>query len=207
MAEGGQGTDPTTWCLSPGMPRVTNGYGEMEFVITPETTHILVFHVLDSRRIFTDGRDWPTDVEPSFLGISIGRWFDTDGNGRYDLLEVETRNMKGPRAFDASGLPLHADNQTVVKERYTFDKTDRPDVIHNEVTVFDHALTRPWTVTKHYRRSPKPHPWWVEDNCMENNNHIRIQGEPYFLSADGLIMPAKKGQRPPDLRYFNQPQK
>jgi hypothetical protein len=45
------------------------------------------------------------------------------------LLEVETRNMKGPRAFDASGLPLHADNQTVVKERYTFDKTSRTSSI------------------------------------------------------------------------------
>jgi hypothetical protein len=53
MAEGGQGTDPTTWCLSPGMPRVTNGYGEIEFVITPETLHILVDHVHDNRRIFT----------------------------------------------------------------------------------------------------------------------------------------------------------
>ena len=206
VAEGGQGTDPTTWCLSPGMPRVTNGYGQMEFVVTPETTHILGFHVLDSRRIFTDGRDWPTDQDPSFLGISIGHWSDTDGDGRYDLLEVETRNMRGPRAFDASGLPLHADNQTVVKERYTFDKNE-PDVIHNEVTVFDHALTHPWTVTKHYRRSPDRHPWWVEDNCMENNSHIRIQEEPYFLSAEGMIMPAKKGQRPPDLRYFNQPRK
>ena len=81
MAEGGQGTDPTTWCLSPGMPRVTNGYGQMEFVVTPETTHILVFHVFDSRRIFTDGRDWPTDQDPSFLGISIGHWSDTDGDG------------------------------------------------------------------------------------------------------------------------------
>jgi hypothetical protein len=122
------------------------------------------------------------------------------------VLEVETRNMKGPRAFDASGLPLHGDNQTIVKERYTFDRND-PDVISNEVTVIDHALTHPWTVTKHYRRSPNPHPWWVEDNCMENNSRIRIQGEPYYLSADGMIMPAKKGQRPPDLRYFNQPQK
>jgi hypothetical protein len=206
MAEGGQGTDPTTWCLSPGMPRVTNGYGEIEFVITPETFHVLVFHVLDSRRIFTDGRDFPTDVDPTFLGISIGRWIDTKGDGHYDTLEAETRNVKGPRAFDASGLPLHADNQTIVKERYTFD--DRhPDVITNEVTVFDHALTRPWSVTKRYRRESNPHPWWVEDNCMENNNHIRIQGEPYFLSADGVIMPAKKGQRAPDLRYFNQPQK
>jgi hypothetical protein len=162
--------------------------------------------VLDSRRIFTDGRDFPTDVDPSFLGISIGRWIDTKGDGHYDVLEVETRNLKGPRAFDASGLPLHADNQTIVKERYTFDR-DNPDIISNEVTVFDHALTRPWIVTKRYRRSPNPHPWWIEDNCMENNYHIRIQGEPYFLSADGMLMPAKKGQRPPDLRYFNQPQK
>src|SRR6516162_6338376 len=160
VAEGGQGTDPTTWCLSPGMPRVTNGYGEIKFVTTPETFHILVFHilvfhVLDSRRIFTDGRDFPTDVDPSFLGISIGRWIDTKGDGHYDVLEVETRNMKGPRAFDASGLPLHADDQTIVKERYTFDKND-PDVISNE---------------ERYRRSPNPRPWWVEDNCMENNNH------------------------------------
>jgi hypothetical protein len=206
MAEGGQGTDPTTWCLSPGMPRVTNGYGEIEFVVTPETFHVLVFHVLDSRRIFTDDRNFPTDVERSFLGISIGRWIDTKGEGRYDVLEAETRNLKGPRAFDASGIPLHADGETIVKERYTFDR-NTPDVINNEVTVLDHALTHPWTVTKHYRRNPNPYPWWVEDNCMENNNHLRVQGEAYFLSADGLIMPAKKGQRPPDLRYFNQPKK
>jgi hypothetical protein len=206
VAEGGQGTDPTTWCLSPGMPRVTNGYGEMEFVITPETFHILVFHVLDSRRIFTDGRDFPTDVDPSFLGISIGRWIDTDGDGRYDVLLAETRNLKGPRAYDASGLPLHADNQTIVRERYTFDKNN-PNVITNEVVVIDHALTHPWIVTKRYQRGPDRQPWWVEDNCMENNSHVRLGGEPYYLSAEGLLMPAKKGQRPPDLRYFNQPQK
>jgi hypothetical protein len=205
MAEGGQGTDPTTWCLSPGMPRVTNGYGEIEWVVTPETTHMLVFHVLDSRRIFTDGRDWPpADRDPTFLGVSIGRWIDSTGSGRYDVLDVETRRLKGPRAFDASGIPLHSDNQTIVKEHLTFESS-RPDVIHNEVTVFDHALTRPWTVTKHYGRRPETHPWWVEDNCMENNNHLRLQGEAYFLSADGLIMPAKKGQRAPDLRYFKAP--
>jgi hypothetical protein len=25
----------------------------------------------------------------------------------------------------------------------------------------------------------------------------------YFLSADGLLMPARKDQAPPDLKYFN----
>jgi len=43
-----------------------------------------------------------------------------------------------------------------------------------------------------------------EDNCAENNNHVEIKNEIYYLSADGYLMPAKKGQQPPDLRYFTQ---
>jgi hypothetical protein len=33
---------------------------------------------------------------------------------------------------------------------------------------------------------------------------VQIGKEAYYLSADGLLMPAKKDQAPPDLRYFNQ---
>src|SRR5436190_13759762 len=48
-AEGGQGTSNMTYlCHSPGMPRVTNGYGEMEFVIAPTTFHILADHIYDN---------------------------------------------------------------------------------------------------------------------------------------------------------------
>jgi hypothetical protein len=32
-----------------------------------------------------------------FEGYSIGKWVDEDGDGRYDVLEVETRALKGPR--------------------------------------------------------------------------------------------------------------
>jgi hypothetical protein len=201
QANGGQGTTPTYKCISPGMPRVTNGYGEMEFIITPDTTYILVDHILDDRRIFTDGRTWPTDMEPTLLGYSIGQWVDTKGDGHYDELDVETRGFRGPRAFDASGLPLHKDGQTVVKERIFLDKTD-PNVAHDEVTVYDHALTRPWTVMKNYRRSTEPFPNWTEEYC-EDNNHVSIGKDDYMLSADGLLMPSKKDQTPPDLRYFN----
>src|SRR4029077_4211428 len=87
---GGQGTDPTYMCLAPGMPRAMVAYEAMEVVVTPETTYILIDHIHDSRRIFTDGRDWPRDEEPSFAGYSIGRWIDEDGDGRFDVLEVET---------------------------------------------------------------------------------------------------------------------
>jgi hypothetical protein len=200
QASGGQGTTPTYKCISPGMPRVTNGYGEMEFIVTPDTTYILVDHIQDDRRIFTDGRSWPPELEPTLLGYSIGHWVDTTDSGRYDVLEVETRGLRGPRAFDASGLPLHHDNETVVKERIYVDKAD-PNVAHDEVTVYDHALTRPWTVMKNYRRSPDKHPNWTEEYC-EDNNHVSIGKDDYMLSADGLLMPAKKDQPPPDLRYF-----
>ena len=201
QAAGGQGTTPTYTCLSPGMPRITNGYGQMEFIITPGTTHILVQHIHDNRRIFTDGRGWPAELEPTFSGYSIGRWVDTAGAGRYDVLEVETRGFKGPRAFDSSGIPLHDDNETIVKERIYIDKAD-PALLHDEVTVYDHALTRPWTVNKSYRRNPDPRPYWREVSCSENNNHVEIAREGYMLSADGYLMPTKKGQPAPDLRYF-----
>jgi hypothetical protein len=169
--------------------------------VTPKTTHILVDHVYDNRRIFTDGRPWPTTIVPTLLGYSIGQWIDTDGDGRYDVLAVETRGFRGPRAFDASGLPLHVDNQTVVKEKVFINKTD-PNHAHDEVTVIDNALRHPWTVTKNYRRDPNPHPVWIEQNCAETNSHVTVGTEDYMLSADGFLMPTKKGQAAPNLKYF-----
>jgi hypothetical protein len=41
-----------------------------------------------------------------------------------------------------------------------------------------------------------------EYDCNENNNHVRIGTETYYLSADGFLMPGRKGQKPPDIRYF-----
>jgi hypothetical protein len=31
---------------------------------------------------------------------------------------------------------------------------------------------------------------------------VHIGDENYFLSGEGMLMPAKKDQPPPDLRYF-----
>jgi hypothetical protein len=202
---GGMGTEPSWMCLPPGMPRIMNVFEPMEIVITPSVTHILISHIHDNRHIYTDGRDWPDEIEPSFAGYSIGRWIDRQGSGRYDTLEVETRDMKGPRAYDTSGLPLHADNRTIVRERIYLDKSD-PNLMWNEITTIDDALTRPWTVMKKYVRDTEPQPQWLEEVCAENNPHVRIQNDNYFVGADGLLMPAKKDQKPPDLRYFKSQQ-
>ena len=48
----------------------------------------------------------------------------------------------------------HFDNQSIFKERIYRDKAD-PNILHDEITVIDHALTRPWTVDKKYVRDPQ----------------------------------------------------
>ena len=202
QATGGQGNWQGGRCLPIGMPGVMNLYRAMEIVITPETTYFLIDHIRGSaRRIYTDGRQWPEHMESGFDGYSIGKWIDEDGDGKYDTLEVETRAIRGPRAYDPSGLPFHEDNQTVVKERLTLDKT-KPDTLYNEMTVIDHALTRPWTVKKTYTREKIAQPIWLEDVCAEGQALITVGKEEYFLSGDGYLMPSKKDQEPPNPKYF-----
>ncbi len=201
QARGGQGTDPGYQCRLHGMPRMMIGILPLEFIITPEVTFI---ERPDSRprRVYTDGRDWPASVQPSFPGYSIGRWLDTKGDGRFDTLIIETRGFLSPRSFDGRGIPLHEDGQSIVKERIFLDQTDR-NALHNEITTIDNALTRPWTVTRTYRRDPDTEPVWVEYVCWENNRHVAIGSEDYIINAaDGNLMPVRKGQPAPDLRNF-----
>src|SRR5215467_9153762 len=204
QAAGGGGFAPDYLCISSGMPMRMTAYTPLEFIVTADTTHITGPDGYMHRRIYTDGRDWPADVEPSRIGYSIGRWIDEDADGKFDTLVVETRHFRGQRAFDQTGIPLHDDNQTVVKERIDLDKADR-NILHDEITVFDHALTRPWTVMKSYRRTLGPRPDWSEYICIERNEFIQVGNENYKVSEDGYLMPTRPNQPPPDLRYFKRP--
>jgi hypothetical protein len=200
QAAGGLGDDPTGQCIPHGMPRVMTVVYPMEIIVTPKTTYILTDYTVP-RRIYTDGRDWPKEPDPSFNGYSIGRWTDATGSGAYDTLEVETRDFKGPRSYEASGLRLHDDNQTVIKERIFRDKAER-DILIDEITIIDNGLTRPWTVAKRYRHDSAATPIWHFNDCAENNRHVIVGTESYLISGDGFLMPTKRGQQPPDARYF-----
>ena len=65
---GGAGLDRDYLCFPSGMPRMMNVYSTLELILAPETTHVLMGFLNEIRRIFTDGRDWPRDVEPSIAG-------------------------------------------------------------------------------------------------------------------------------------------
>ena len=197
-ASGGIGGDPTAQCIPHGMPRMMIGVYPMELVVTPKATYMLSDYN-EPRRIFTDGRDWPSSVEPTFNGYSIGRWIDATGEGRFNLLEVETRGFRNPRTFEGSGIPLHEDGESIIKERFYLDQADK-NLLHIDITTIDHALTRPWSVSRPYRREPNP--IWLFVDCSEDNRHVWVGKDSYFVSGDGYLMPTKKGQAPPDLKYF-----
>ena len=126
------------------------------------------------------------------------------GGGRWPAVQRaggRDPGLQRSALYNASGIPLHADNQTINKERIYLDQVDQ-SLLHDEITTLDHALTRPWTVIKNYRRNPNPRPVWREYACAEGNNHVEIAGQSYFLGAGGVLMPTRKDQPPPDLRYF-----
>src|SRR5437870_4862326 len=132
QARGGQGDDARVSCITAGMPRIMTGTRPFELVVLPAVTYVYGEGNMP-RRLYTDGRDFPKNEEPSYLAYSIGKWVDQDGDGKYDALEVETRTFKGPRTHDNSGMRLHDDNESVVKERFFLDKAN-PDVLKIEIT-------------------------------------------------------------------------
>jgi hypothetical protein len=203
LAAGVKTSDPTARCIPSAMPRVMMAIHPMEIVVMPDTTYIMIETSSTLRRVFTDGRAWPKEREPSYAGYSIGQWEDTDRDGRFDTLAIETRWIKGPHSYDDSGIPLHQDEQAVIKERISLDGSD-PRLLRNEITIIDNALSRPWTVTQSYRRVASEQPVWTERICSEDSQTIRIGEEDYALGTDGLLAPVRKGQPPPDLRYFNE---
>jgi len=201
-AEGGVEADPTRRCIPAAFPRVMMALKPMEIVITPAATYFMIQEFNTLRRVYTDGRRFPADFELSYTGYSIGAWQDTGRSGRYDALTIETRGIRGPHSYDASGIPFHRDNEAVVTEKIYADKAD-PDVLRDEITTVDHALIRPWTVTRSYHRAAREALLdWSEHLCIEDQSRVEIAGQIYKLSPEGLLMPVRKGQKAPDLGFF-----
>ena len=65
QASGGPGDMASWYCLPQGMPTMMSLYDPMEIVVTPKVAYILIQHINDMRRIYTDGRPWPKDIDPT----------------------------------------------------------------------------------------------------------------------------------------------
>jgi hypothetical protein len=156
----GKAVDPTAGCVPPGMPRIMTTPYPLEFVIQPG--RVLVLHEAYSqmRRIHTDGRPHPGELDPSYNGHSIGRW---EG----DVLVVDTVGLRGDTVFDVTGAP-HSDALHVVERIRRLNA----DMLEDRIVVEDSkAMTKPWTVVRTYSRRPD---WELAEYVCEENNRNPI---------------------------------
>ena len=150
----------SSYCTPPGIPyQMGLAQYPIEFLFTPGRVTVLLEAWTQVRRVFTDGRGHPDDLEATFYGHSLGHW---DGQ----TLVIDTVGLK-PGALINPGMGHSSKEQ--ISERIHLSPTDA-DLLIDELTVNDpEALERPWSVTYRYRR----HREWeiLEFACAENDRN------------------------------------
>jgi hypothetical protein len=148
--------DPTANCIVGGTPRSDFVGYPFKILQVPGMVVILYEAVHAYRQIFTDGRPFPKDMNPTWQGYSVGHW---EG----DTFVVETKGFNDKGWLDTNGHPVT--DALHVTERYT-----RKDFGHMDVaiTIDDpKAYTRPWTVVEPAVYQPDTE--LIEYICEENN--------------------------------------
>jgi hypothetical protein len=122
---------PNLRCLPDGVPHADLLPEPFKIIQTPREVVILYEVETIFRQIFTDGRQFPPDPSPVWLGYSIGKW---EG----DTLVIDTMGFNDLSWLDARGHGHSEDMR--VQERF-----HRRDFGHMDVTV---TITDPKVFTK-----------------------------------------------------------
>ena len=106
LAEEAKNQEPATEsanCLPPGMPTIMFQPYDIEFLFTPGRVTIIQEAYMQVRRVFTDGRSHPADLDPTFNGHSIGHWEgDTSGNRYRRTRAQNSARIQSPSARTAT---------------------------------------------------------------------------------------------------------
>jgi hypothetical protein len=162
-----------------GFPRMFNMPDPYEFVIRPEEFWILTENGPNVMRVYTDGRPHLADQWETYTGDSVGHW---EG----ETLVFTTRALKGSRdgdvILDRTGLVLSDKSHATTRMR----RSD-PTTIEVQMTIEDpKALTKPWVVTKQFRKQPAGTRLY-DYGCAENNRNPvdPATGETHVIGPDG----------------------
>ena len=146
-------------CLPQGIPKIAAAPAPWKIIQSPGT--IVILHEAFNlwRQVFLDGRQFAEDLNPSWLGYSIGKW---DG----DTLVVDSKGFNGKTWLDQAGKPtteaLH------VTERY---RRKNFGTLEIQITIDDpKAYTKPWSVTEEVRLVLNTD--LLEFICNENNRDL-----------------------------------
>jgi len=127
---------PSERCLPHGIPDAMLIPGApFKIVQTPGLTLILFEEFNHYRQVFTDGRPYPADFNPSWLGSSIGKW-------NRDTFIIETAGFNDQTWLDDSGHP-HSD---ALKTTEQFHRINAGSM-ELRITFNDSkAYVKPWTI-------------------------------------------------------------
>jgi hypothetical protein len=124
----------------------------LKIVQNPGLTLILYEEFARFRQIFTDGRPFPSDLNPAGMGSSIGKW-------QGDTFVVETRGFNDQSWLDDFGHPHTEALKTT--ERFHRISVGEMEVL---ITIDDpQSYTKPWTVKLSLRLLPDTD--LIEDVC------------------------------------------
>jgi len=169
--------DPMGQCLLVGIPRIYQM--PMPFrIIQMENEVIFIHEAFRGIRIVpTDGRGFPDDMEPAYLGNSVGRW---DG----DTLVIDVRGFND-RTWLGFGATHHTD-QMQITERLT---RTGPTTISYEAVITDPGVfTKPWVVRSGF--SLRPNERIREYECGENNLEI-VKFQELLKKPDVFVDPSR----------------
>jgi hypothetical protein len=142
-------------CRPPGMPQSALTANAQQ-LFQPSGYLLIVYEgIHSSRMIPMDGRPHPADLDPTYLGDSVGRY---DG----DVAVVDTTAVR-PGMSDVGGHHMHSDAAHYI-ERY---RRTGPSMMTLELTIDDpKVFTKPW-VAGTWRM--ELHPEWtiMESNCED----------------------------------------
>ena len=152
-------------CIPPGVPRVWTEPNPFEIISLPGRVLIIYEYQHLIRQIYTDGRDHPKDLTPTYMGNSIGKW---EGN----TLVVDTIGFNDKTWIDGTKHP-HSDALHVVER---IERGDH-DVLRVNITIDDpKAYVKPWTAQRIFDLKPG---WEIaEQICEENNTYLFSSDSP-----------------------------
>jgi hypothetical protein len=159
-AQSGGSDIPTSRCLPGGIPFTSFLPFPAKFIQTPGLLVMLFEADNTVRQVYTDGRKYPDDPQPLWLGYSVGKW---EG----DTLVVDTVGFNDKSWLDGFGHP-HSEALHVT-ERFQRRDFGHMDV---QVTLDDPKVyTKPFTikVTQHLL----PDTDILENFCAENEKDLR----------------------------------
>jgi hypothetical protein len=148
--------DPQTQCFPPGVPRIYSARLGAPFEILQVPGKVVMIFEYDHfvREIFTDGRQHPQDLNPTWLGHSIGKW---EGN----TLVTDTIGFNDKTWLDGAGHP-HSESLHLV------ERMQRPshDAMIDDITIEDPmAYTKPWVAHEIFELKPG---WDLEEYVCED---------------------------------------